>query len=948
MQARHFAGPIRSVIALLLSSGLLRADIAFTPLGDLPGGSVNSIAKAISADGSTVVGYSSSADGNGGEAFRWTSATGIVGLGDLPGGNFFSQANAVSTDGSVIVGTGSAASGFSNGWRWTSAEGLVATPDLPGGIDNGGAVGISGDGLTLAGTGYNADNHSEAYLWTALGGHTPAGFFSGGNTSEALGLSPDGLVLVGKATRSTGYTAAFRWTSTGGMQDLGYLPGGDSSTANAANADGSVVVGVSFVANFGRRAFRWTEAGGLVDLGLLGASGTRSEALACSADGSVVVGYSEGGASGDSAFVWDASNGMRGLKSLVQAAGLAKRWTQFSSATGISADGTKITGYGINSLGQTEAFLIDLNAPTPPPPPPATAGIVWTEDLPQTEPLKANSVVRLAYDNGTGVTDIATLTGGANGGWGGVEYSGGYLLVPSSANTGTGTRNFAPRYAPILVTNLYAYDYDFTPGYLWAVNGSGRQVIKYATTGPLNPGDGGAYDRNWISSRTQSTGRFTNAVQVVGDTVYFSSSVTDPIGLYKTDAGLLSPPVAVFTQSGAGAAGIYDFEVVGDLIYFGDITNHAIKRVNTDGTGLVTLVANANFPNGIDVTNDAIYWTEHDTRLIRRAGLDGSNPVTIRELDNTPRGIAVVPLAFIDGPAPQAVAISGLATNFTGAANTPVTLAPSATSGLPVTLEILSGPATVSGNTITYTGAGEVRLRATQDGDAAYSPASFDYTITANPRLAQSINFPAPAPVAYTGSPLTFTPFATASSGLTVNFFIVSGPASWSATTRLVTVNGAGTVVIRATQSGNATYAPAPFIDRSFTVTDGPTADPFLDYLTSAGVPAETRGALDDPDGDGLGNLLEFALGRSPVVADSAGATTIETTGDALTLHYRRAQGALVTYQVETTTDLAAPGSWTPTGVDQGGPDTEGNTIASVPLAGAPRFLRLRVTYGTP
>ncbi|MCF8370924.1 MAG: T9SS type A sorting domain-containing protein [Bacteroidales bacterium] len=47
-----------------------------------------------------------------------------------------------------------------------------------------------------------------------------------------------------------------------------------------------------------------------------------------------------------------------------------------------------------------------------------------------------------------------------------------------------------------------------------------------------------------------------------------------------------------------------------------------------------------------------------------------------------------------------------------------------ATSGLPVTLEIVSGPATISGDTVTLTGlAGEVTIKASQPGDATYNPA---------------------------------------------------------------------------------------------------------------------------------------------------------------------------------------------------------------------------------
>lgn len=65
---------------------------------------------------------------------------------------------------------------------------------------------------------------------------------------------------------------------------------------------------------------------------------------------------------------------------------------------------------------------------------------------------------------------------------------------------------------------------------------------------------------------------------------------------------------------------------------------------------------------------------------------------------------------------------------------------------------------------------------------------------------------------------------ATASSGLPVTFRIVSGPATVSG--NVVTLTGAGTVVIEASQLGNATYNPASNVNQSFnvnTLSNGPT-----------------------------------------------------------------------------------------------------------------------------
>ena len=56
--------------------------------------------------------------------------------------------------------------------------------------------------------------------------------------------------------------------------------------------------------------------------------------------------------------------------------------------------------------------------------------------------------------------------------------------------------------------------------------------------------------------------------------------------------------------------------------------------------------------------------------------------------------------------------------------NDPITLQASASSGLPVTFEIIEGPATINGNVLTLTGAtGVVRLKASQSGNASWLPA---------------------------------------------------------------------------------------------------------------------------------------------------------------------------------------------------------------------------------
>lgn len=77
-------------------------------MGALPGGAVfSSGASGVSTDGSVIVGSSTSPalSPSGGEAFRWTEATGMMGMGVLPGSPTPTTVPwQLSADGAVFVG----------------------------------------------------------------------------------------------------------------------------------------------------------------------------------------------------------------------------------------------------------------------------------------------------------------------------------------------------------------------------------------------------------------------------------------------------------------------------------------------------------------------------------------------------------------------------------------------------------------------------------------------------------------------------------------------------------------------------------------------------------------------------------------------------------------------------------------------------------------------------
>jgi probable HAF family extracellular repeat protein len=329
---------------LALAAGLFlalawsaHAEPMFMGLGDLPGGTFDSSSWAVSADGSTVVGESVSASGY--EAFRWTSAGGMLGL----GANVTEIAAGVSADGSTVVGGGSTPYSYS-AFRWTSGGGL----EYFGG-DYSFASDVSADGSTVVGA------TVEAFVWTSEAGTVHLGALPGANfINEAWGISADGSTVVGWAFNASKDYEAFIWTSEGGMVGLGDLTGGSfNSKARAISADGSTVVGRGRSASR-TEAFRWTSGGGMMGLGFYG------DAWGVSADGSTIVGF------GGEAVIWDSTHGVRELDTVLTDLGLDLSGWTLSSARDVSDDGRVIVGWGTNPSGQPEGWIAVLADPEVP------------------------------------------------------------------------------------------------------------------------------------------------------------------------------------------------------------------------------------------------------------------------------------------------------------------------------------------------------------------------------------------------------------------------------------------------------------------------------------------------------------------------------------------------------------------------------------------------------
>ncbi|HEY4074365.1 MAG TPA: autotransporter domain-containing protein [Herbaspirillum sp.] len=297
-------------------------------------GGNSSVALGISADGKVVVGTAVNSTASI-VAFRWTQESGMQDLG-VAGGS----ANGVNADGSVVVGEFTVGANV-KAFRWVG--GVVTDLGTLGGA-SAAANAVNADGSVVVG-GSNNGTFDRAFRWSAGTGVMSDLGTLGGNTSEAYAVSDDGTVVAGRAQDGAALNKAFRWTA-GIMTNLGTL-GGATSAALSINGDGSVVVGEAQDAASNNLAFRWTAATSMVSLGTLG--GITSSAAGVSNDGSVVVGAAQNAGGSTSAFRWTQAGGMLSVEQWLRNSGVSVPADVTLSATGVSADGSIVTGVLMNS-----------------------------------------------------------------------------------------------------------------------------------------------------------------------------------------------------------------------------------------------------------------------------------------------------------------------------------------------------------------------------------------------------------------------------------------------------------------------------------------------------------------------------------------------------------------------------------------------------------------------
>ncbi len=307
----------------------------------------------------------------------------------------FEQAIGMSPNGEYVCG-----SGGSNGFIWSEAGGLQTGFGFP--VES---WGVSDDGMSMSGTFLNGMSQSEGGVWTAGGGAalqgSPFGSGCGSDVSHLFGLDADGDVSVGMAWDGC-RTSPVRWTPGTGMTAMVKQDPTSSARAHRVSGDGLIAVGwdqgLPTGQGFSRRACVWTtpttqifplttpgnpqglgevtdvNSDGTVFCGtvnnnafrwIVGSEPQTLEPVAglggqyfangISDDGSVSVGVRLQFPVADGV-IWTPTGGAMLMVDFLAANGITVSATDVRNCTDVSADGTRICGWGNNG-----AWVVDLD-----------------------------------------------------------------------------------------------------------------------------------------------------------------------------------------------------------------------------------------------------------------------------------------------------------------------------------------------------------------------------------------------------------------------------------------------------------------------------------------------------------------------------------------------------------------------------------------------------------
>jgi hypothetical protein len=270
-----------------------------------------------------------------------------------------------------------------------------------------------------------------------------------------------------------------------------------------------------------------------------------------------------------------------------------------------------------------------------------------------------------------------------------------------------------------------------------------------------------------------------------------------------------------------------------------------------------------------------------------------------------------------------------------GASYTPTA---TATSGLPVSFTIDAtaiSVCSITSGAVSFTAAGTCVIDANQAGDASYHPApQVQQSFLVVSHSDQTISFTSTAPTNAVVGGASYTPTATATSGLPVSFTIDATATSvCSISSSVVSFIAAGTCVIDANQAGSANYNPAPQVQQSFPVVSH--GDQTISFTSAAPTNATVGGASYTPTATATSGLpVSFTIDAtatsvcsitSGVVSFTAAGTCVIDANQSGSANYNSApqvqqsfpvvlrSDQTISFTSATPTNAVVGGSYTPT-----------------------------------
>jgi hypothetical protein len=321
-----------------------------------------------------------------------------------------------------------------------------------------------------------------------------------------------------------------------------------------------------------------------------------------------------------------------------------------------------------------------------------------------------------------------------------------------------------------------------------------------------------------IGSKTVSDVPFQpNATATSGLQVAFTSSNPAVAVIVNNNITMVGVGTTVITASQGGNASYYAAPEVTNTLTVG-MADQVITfdPLPTKSFGDAAFTLHASASSGLAITysssNQSVASISGSTVTIMAVG---NTVITASQTGNANYNAAASVQNTLNVIiANQTITFGPLATKTFGDAA--FTLQASASSGLPITY-YSSNPllASISGSIVTVLGAGLVTITASQDGNAGYLAASDVQQILNINKLTQNIAFNV-LPVKTFGD----TPFALnakASSNLQVNY-TSSDLLVATISGNTITITGAGTSVITASQDGDSNYSAANPVSQTFTV----------------------------------------------------------------------------------------------------------------------------------